>query len=208
MKSPTKTKTTPSKASPDFTIGLDLGGTKVACALVDHNGKVLKQTSRPVTPPSMPQLDPRDPYKPTPLEVKKHVDHVAHSMAEAAAEVAEGLSASERKKLRGIGLASAGPMDINKGLLLNVSNMKGWAKVPIVAKLAHAAKKHGLPTAKIGFQNDAIAAALGEGWIGSAKNAKTYVMITGRYRHRYRCDLKWPTRAIERHGFGVGPYHL
>gem|GEM_PF-5519554 len=57
-KSPRKPKQKPAKSSPDFTIGLDLGGTKVAVALVDNKGKIVKQTTRPVTPPNMPQLDP------------------------------------------------------------------------------------------------------------------------------------------------------
>jgi glucokinase len=171
-------KQTAKQTSPDFTIGLDLGGTKVAIALVDNNGKIVKQTDRPVTPPSMPQLDPRDPYKPTPAEIRMHIDHVATVMAEGAREVADALSAKDQRLIRGIGLASAGPMDLNKGLLLNVSNMKGWAKVPIVQKLSDACKKQKLPVANMGFQNDAMAAALGEGWIGRAKGANTYVMIT------------------------------
>jgi glucokinase len=173
-----KTTAKTKKASPDFTIGLDLGGTKVAVALVDHTGRIVKQTSRPVTPPSMPQLDPRDPYKPTPAEIRKHVKHVTSSMAEAALEVSEAIAPSERRRIHGLGLASAGPMDIHRGLLLNVSNMKGWTKVPIVQKLADECLAAGVSVKKIGFQNDAIAAALGEGWIGRARNAKTYVMIT------------------------------
>jgi glucokinase len=166
------------QTSPDFTIGLDLGGTKIAIALVDDKGRIVRQATRPVTPPSMPQLDPRDLYKPTPAEVRRHTEYVAKAMAEGAREVADALSPSEQRSIRGIGLASAGPMDLGKGLLLNVSNMKGWAKVPIVQKLSDACKAQGLPVKKIGFQNDAMAAALGEGWIGSAKGANTYVVVT------------------------------
>lgn len=168
-------------AGRDFTIGLDLGGTKVAVALIDNTGRIITQTSRIVTPPSMPQLDPRDPYQPTALEVRKHVDYVAASMAEAVHQVSEGLAPSERRRIRGLGLASAGPMDIRKGLLIEVSNMKGWKKVPIVQKLKEACLREDLRafvTKPIGFQNDAIAAALGEGWIGLAKKSQTYVMIT------------------------------
>jgi len=99
-------------------------------------------------------------------------------MRDAAVEVSETLSPKDRRLIRGMGLASAGPMDINRGLLLNVSNMKGWQKVAIVKQLTDACAKTDLPKTKIGFQNDAIAAALGEGWIGRAKNANTYIMIT------------------------------
>ena len=59
--------------------------------------------------------------------------------------------------------------------------MKGWKKVSLVEKLTSACMKRGLSAqlkSPIGFQNDAIAAALGEGWIGVAKGKSTYVMVT------------------------------
>lgn len=165
----------------DFTIGVDLGGTKVAVALVDHSGRIVRETTRPVTPPDKPKLDPRDPYKPKPTEVRKHIEYVSFSMADAVREVSEALSPSDRKRIRGIGLASAGPMDIHKGLLLDMANMKGWKRVAIVQELSDACVKMGMKSfvsKRIGFQNDAIAGALGEGWIGVAKKCNTYVMVT------------------------------
>jgi glucokinase len=168
-------------ASPDFTIGLDLGGTKVAVALVDHTGRIVRETSRPVTPPGLPQLDPRDPYQPTPLEARKHVDYVAQSMVDATKEVSEALAPTDRKRILGLGLASAGPMDIQKGVLIEVSNMKGWKRVAIVQKLTAACASNGLKSLvkkPVSFQNDAIAGAFGEGWIGRAKSCNTYVMVT------------------------------
>lgn len=181
LKARSKTSATSKKQTHDFTIGVDLGGTKVAVALVDSTGRIVRETSRPVTPADKPELDPLDPYQPKPLEVRKHIDYVTFSMADAAREVCEALSKSDRKRILGVGLASAGPMDIHKGLLLDVSNIKGWKKVNIVDGLANSLTKHGMRdyvSSGIGFQNDAIAGALGEGWVGQAKKCKTYVMVT------------------------------
>ncbi len=169
------------KTSKTYTIGVDLGGTKALAALVDSNGRILHQSTKPVTPPDMTHLDPRDPYQPTADEVKKHVAYVIESMTDAIVECAQSLPASDRKMIRGLGLASAGPMDLGKGLLIDSSNMKGWKRVALVEKLKNACAKRALPPAlkkSAIFQNDAVAAALGEGWTGVAKSKSTYVMIT------------------------------
>jgi glucokinase len=167
--------------SQDFTIGVDLGGTKILTALVDSSGRVVHHSTRPVTPPAMPALDPRDAYQPNAAEVKKHVEYVVESIADTVVECAKALDKKDRKLIRGAGLASTGPMDLEKGFLIDSSNMKGWKRVDIVGKLARALEKRELPAAlhkRPAFQNDAIAAALCEGWIGAAKGKSTYVMIT------------------------------
>ena len=169
----------PSKGK--YTIGIDLGGTKVAAALVNTQGKIIGESRRQTVPPWLSSQDPRTlKKKASPTNVKKHIEYVINAMADAAYEVAEPLlrrGAAGRKQLIGIGLASAGPMKIDKGTLDYPSNFKGWKLVPIVSLLQKALKKVGLDC-PLHFQNDAIAAALGEGWIGSAKNCSTYAMIT------------------------------
>lgn len=165
----------------DYTIGVDLGGTKALAALVDSKGRILFESTRQVTPSNMAFLDPRDPYKPSADEVKKHIAYVMESMADTVVDCTNHLGTSERRLIRGLGLASAGPMDLNKGFLIDSSNMKGWRKVAIVEKLAKACGKRTLPAVlkkRAAFQNDAVAAALGEGWTGVAKSKSTYVMIT------------------------------
>jgi glucokinase len=160
-----------------FTLGIDLGGTKVAAALVDANGKILFETSRPTVPPDFLHADPRKLENPSPADVKKHIAYVVDAMAEAAVECASKLEKKDAKNLLGIGLASAGPMNIAKGEITDPSNFKGWKKVPLVKLLSKACAKRGLKK-PISFQNDAIAAALGEGWTGSAKGRSTYAVIT------------------------------
>jgi glucokinase len=158
-----------------YSVGIDLGGTKVLAALVDQDGNIVKQARRPTVPSWMAE---QDPSKGTHLlsqsEIRKHISYVISAMADAAAEVMWKLPTED---CLGIGLASAGPMNIEKGTLEYPSNFKGWKIVPIVELLERELKDRGI-RGRVHFQNDAIASALGEGWKGSAQNCKTYVVVT------------------------------
>jgi glucokinase len=165
-----------------YTVGIDLGGTKVAAALVDHQGKIVSEARLPTVPPWMKELDPRATTgEPSQTDVRKHITYVVSAMADATTEVLAPLalkrSGKSIDKILGIGLASAGPMNLEKGTLDYPSNFKGWKIVPLVRSLQKALEKRGLKK-PITFQNDAVAAALGEGWVGRAKECHTYAMIT------------------------------
>lgn len=157
----------------DYTVGIDLGGTKVAAALVDGRGRIVADSRRETVPPWM--ADAASSVEPSANDVKRHITYVVDAMADAVLECVE--ARPKKSKLAGVGLASAGPMDIGKGLLIQPSNFRGWKRVPLVALLTKALAKRGLKT-RVHFQNDAIAAALGEGWTGVAKGRETYAVIT------------------------------
>lgn len=158
------------KLKRSLSIGIDLGGTKIATGLVDSTGKVLAEDRRPSKAPNHDQIS-----------VKKQIEFCVNAMADTAYAVVEQRPGKTfREKLSGIcgvGLAAAGPLDVNKGLIVHPANLGDWGIVPIVRLLTAALKKRGL-NFKVHFQNDAIAAALGEGWIGRAKGLESYVMIT------------------------------
>jgi glucokinase len=158
---------------------VDLGGTKAAAAVVDEAGKIVSEVVKPTVPPWMADADLRSQTVPSAADVKKHIEYVTKAMADA---VDEAILAADgrlggRPRIRGIGLASAGPMNIDRGTLNEPSNFKGWVKVPLVSNLEKALNKRGVKS-KVHFQNDAIAAALGEGWVGIAKSKSTYAVIT------------------------------
>jgi glucokinase len=73
-------------------------------------------------------------------------------------------------------MASAGPLDPLKGILLDPTNYAGakgtWGKVPITKILQ---KRLKVPVI---LENDAAAAALAEHWIGSAKKVDNAVILT------------------------------
>lgn len=167
------------KSKLTYTVGIDLGGTKVATALVDSRAKVISESRLPTTPPWMKNQDPREATKtPKPHEVRAHIKYVVEAMAESVQEALRPLSEGKTKgELLGVGLASAGPMNLEKGTLEFPSNFLGWKKVPLVELLTDALRKKRIKT-RVYFQNDAMAAALGEGWIGGAQTAQTYAMVT------------------------------
>jgi glucokinase len=176
---PRKTKSTRQSTSKraKFTVGIDLGGTKAAAALVDSQGKIIAEVFRPTVPDRLKTMDPRASHKaPIGAMVKEHIAYVVGAMAEAVVGLLKdkNLHPSE---IHGIGLASAGPMNIEKGTLDYPSNFLGWKVVPLVDLLKKRLAKDGIRL-PVSFQNDAIAAALGEGWVGSARGDETYAIIT------------------------------
>lgn len=143
------------------TIGLDLGGTKLASALVDAKGKVLK-------------------YRREPARFDHSGGDAAKSIRAVISQLGETVEAhyiDAKGKVRGVGLASAGPLHVERGELINPTNFPGFGKVKIISLLEKELKKRKIRT-KVYFQNDAMAAALGEGWVGGAKGLETYCVIT------------------------------
>jgi glucokinase len=82
----------------------------------------------------------------------------------------------EFPKAKRFAMASAGPLDVTQGVLLDPTNYladgKGWGQVPIVRILEKALKRKGA------LENDAAAAALAEAWIGAAKKQKNSLIMT------------------------------
>lgn len=148
-----------------FTIGLDLGGTKLASALLDHNGEMIDFIKVPV------EMNKEG----SPLKTQKRVislmADICHDFKKRYPKETDG------KFFKGVGLASAGPLDTEKGLLVNPINFPGWKKVAIRDDLKNELQKQKIKTS-VSFQNDAIAAALAEGWIGGAKSMETYAVVT------------------------------
>ena len=148
-----------------YTIGFDLGGTKLAAALVNENGKILSFTKVPVN-----------------MKGAGSAAAAQKMIVQLIADVARDFknrfpSECSSTKLQGIGLASAGPMNVEKGILINPANYPGWKTFPLLKKVTEKIKTTGI-RAKVHFQNDAIAAALAEGWVGGAKKMTTYAVVT------------------------------
>ena len=68
-------------------------------------------------------------------------------------------------------------MNVQAGELIHPSNFPGWKKFKIVNELQSALATSSWKP-KIYFQNDAIAAAFAEKWIGAAHDCKSFVVIT------------------------------
>jgi glucokinase len=138
----------------DLVAALDIGGTKIAGALVDGDGTILARAQRP-TP------------------AREDGDTVMRAVE----EVLRELTASELwGRARAVGIGSAGPVDATAGTVSPV-NVPGWRDYPLVARVR--AVTGDLPVELIG---DGVAITAAEHWQGAARghdNALCMVVSTG-----------------------------
>ena len=131
-------------------IGIDLGGTQIRAALIDHDGTILKRLAEPTQANAGP-------------------DVVIGQMVALAASAAEGV---DRGMIAGVGVSSPGPLDTRDGIALAIPTLAGFVDFPLRAALARALS---MPVA---LENDGIAAALGEWRFGAARGFANAVYVT------------------------------
>ncbi|MFF4834126.1 ROK family protein [Streptomyces sp. NPDC001315] len=138
----------------DLVAALDIGGTKIAGALVDGHGTILVRAQRP-TP------------------AREDGDTVMRAVEEVLGELR---AAPLWGRAQAIGIGSAGPVDASAGTVSPV-NVPGWRDFPLVERVRAAAA--GLPVELIG---DGVAITAAEHWQGAARghaNALCMVVSTG-----------------------------
>src|SRR5882724_3546507 len=92
-------------------LALDVGGTKIAAALIDDHGEVLSQATRR-----------------TPVH---DLDHTWQAVRDAANEALDG------REVDGIGIACAGPVDTIAGTVSPI-NVTCWQDFPLTARIRQA----------------------------------------------------------------------
>jgi glucokinase len=133
-------------------LGLDIGGTKVAAALLDGAGTVLARARGPVDPAgNRPGLE--------------SVFRVADACLEAAPAPTPAPPAA-RAALRGIGAGCPGSIDWQAGVVRGAANL-AWRDLPLGAALRD---RYGVPAL---VENDVNAAAWGERSFGAGTEAGT-----------------------------------
>jgi len=134
-----------------FSIGVDLGGTNLRIAAVDEQGGLIEK----VTLGTRISLGP---------------DHVISDMCDAIQRMSDKYR--NAAPLLGIGIGVPGIIDMQTGLVRESPNLPGWVDYP-----ARAAIEQRLKTVVI-LENDANVAALGEKWLGAAKDYSDVAMLT------------------------------
>ncbi|MHC5705633.1 ROK family protein [Streptomyces tirandamycinicus] len=138
----------------DLVAALDIGGTKIAGALVDDSGKILVRAQRP-----------------TPARED------GETVMRAVAAVLGELCGSPRwLDVTAVGIGSAGPVDASAGTVSPV-NVPGWRGFPLVDRVRTVTG--GLPVELVG---DGVAMTAAEHWQGAARgydNALCMVVSTG-----------------------------
>ena len=131
---------------------VDLGGTKVRAVVADGGGCVLGDDIRP-------------------SGAADGLEAVLGRMVESL-DAALAKAGVEREQLAGLGIASPGAVDVERGVVPNAPQLPGWQDVPLGRLMA---ERVGVPTI---LENDASAAALGEHRFGAGRGSRHMLYIT------------------------------
>ncbi len=134
-----------------ISIGVDLGGTNLRIAVVDEQGMLVEKVTLGT-------------------KVSLGRDHVIGDMCDAIQRVLEKYKRSA--PLLGIGIGVPGIIDMQTGLVRKSPNLPDWIDYPAGATI-----ERRLKTVVI-LENDANVAALGEKWLGAAKDFDDMAMLT------------------------------
>lgn len=137
----------------DVALAVDIGGTKLAAAVVTDGGQVLARRAVPT---------------PRQAGAEDLWDRLAALLSRVRAEGAEGGGPRPRPVVCGVGCG--GPMAPG-GETVSPLNIGAWRDFPLRRRLAELLE---LP---VHVDNDAKALALGEGWVGAARGVTDYVAM-------------------------------
>lgn len=130
-------------------IAIDLGGTKISTAVITSDGRILESLKEPtVLEQGWPGL-------------KRQLIRICRDLMK------------RHKTISAVGVGSAGPLHSEQGVLLDPTNF-GWTskkKIFFRKEISSALK---IPVV---FDNDAIAAILGEKWKGKAANNSVVITL-------------------------------
>lgn len=141
---------------PNLVAAIDIGGTKIAGALVDAAGTI----SRHVV---------------TDTRAGRPAEQVMAGVAQVVDSLA---SAPQWPQVAAVGIGSAGPVDISRGSVSPV-NIPAWRDFPLVERVRELAAVGGRPVVLGG---DGVALAAAEHWLGAARpyaNALCMTVSTG-----------------------------
>lgn len=169
MTTPTTTPAShraPAAAADGLTVAIDIGGTKIAGALVHPDGTMSAMTRRP-----------------TPRGADRDADAVMAAVTEVVAELSRSPLWPSAVRC---GIGSAGPVDTSRGTVSPV-NIGAWREFPVQARVeaelaargARGADGAAVPTVLAG---DGVAMTAAEHWLGAAQghaNALCMVVSTG-----------------------------
>lgn len=136
----------------EFIIGVDIGGTKTAIGVVDVYGEIITKstllTNQTLTPEQM-------------------IDNICNEIDKLLLQAE--LSIKDNK---GIGIGAPGPLNSKKGEIICPPNLSNWKDVKIVEQIREYFH------CPVFLENDANAAALGEKWVGAAKENNNFIYLT------------------------------
>lgn len=133
-------------------IGVDLGGTNLKAALVQHDGKILISTSRKTV------------SGPPEAGLWKDMVTIIQQLMDQATQA--------QHSVMGLGIGVPGIFDVEQGYIREFVNIPGWEKFPLAEKLS---QTFHLP---VFVDNDVNVTALGEFYFGKAKGYQNVLCLT------------------------------
>lgn len=131
-------------------IGIDLGATKIAAALITRTGDVLATT-----------------------QIETNAIAGFESVADRVAESIEAMREAAPRSIAGIGIGTPGQVDLASGVVKDAVNL-GWQAVPLVAAVKARLQRE-IP---IWIQKDTNASALGEYICGAARDCSDFAYLS------------------------------
>jgi glucokinase len=122
-------------------LAVDVGGTKIAAAVVDESGQVLGMVSRP-TPGGGPE-----------------------TTFAAVVAVIDDVQAKSDTQVEAVGIASPGPVDLTTGRVSPI-NIPGWQNFPLRDRIATF-----FPAVPVQLAGDGMCMAIGEYWAGAGRGS-------------------------------------
>jgi glucokinase len=136
---------------PDYSIGVDMGGTNLRIAAITTEGQLLEKIT-------------------TGVKLALGRDYVIGEMCDAILHLTERYRGVGR--FLGAGIGVPGIIDVEAGMMRKSANLPGWTDYPVRDEIE---SRLG---ARVFLDNDANVAALGEKWLGAARAADDMAMIT------------------------------
>jgi glucokinase len=138
--------------SKDYILGLDIGGTKTAAILGNHEGELFLRSSFPTRPD------------------RGFDDTFSDLLIHAADVLSEAVKLG--KPAACISVSIGGPMDIEKGIIHSPPNLPLWDDIPLKEMLE---ARFEMP---VHIEHDGNAGALAEWFFGAAKGARNVIFLT------------------------------
>src|SRR3990172_6535306 len=133
-------------------IGVDLGGTNLRAAVLNHDGEILLR--------------------------HKEATHAADGRQKVVARLIENIrrqrefAVREGHEVAAVGVGAPGVIFGDKGIVVKSPNFPDWNNLPLKAELETAL------AVPVVIENDANAAALGEQWRGAGRNIGSMILLT------------------------------
>jgi len=151
-----------------YFLGIDIGGTSLAVALLDDQGSFCTGPSIRDGADGSPEVwsealgDDHDPRR-----VLNRLKKMAETALDADGKVMSDLS--------GIGVCTPGLMDVRAGIIKVAANIRGWQDLPVCDMVADI---FGVERHLVTLEHDTNAALLAEVWIGAGRGRQDAALLT------------------------------